>query len=31
LLEMGERARGLAHRDAVERIAGMVVKLGVMD
>jgi UDP-N-acetylglucosamine--N-acetylmuramyl-(pentapeptide) pyrophosphoryl-undecaprenol N-acetylglucosamine transferase len=29
LLEMGARARGLAHRDAAERIAGMVVKLGV--
>jgi len=26
-LEMGERARGLAHPDAVERIAGMVVGL----
>ena len=29
LLEMGERARGLAHRDAVERIAGLVVGLVV--
>jgi UDP-N-acetylglucosamine--N-acetylmuramyl-(pentapeptide) pyrophosphoryl-undecaprenol N-acetylglucosamine transferase len=29
LLDMGERARGLAHRDAVERIAGMVVGLQV--
>jgi len=27
LLEMGERARGLAHPDAVERIAGMVAEL----
>jgi UDP-N-acetylglucosamine--N-acetylmuramyl-(pentapeptide) pyrophosphoryl-undecaprenol N-acetylglucosamine transferase len=28
LLAMGERARGLAHRDAVERIAGMVAEVG---
>jgi UDP-N-acetylglucosamine--N-acetylmuramyl-(pentapeptide) pyrophosphoryl-undecaprenol N-acetylglucosamine transferase len=31
LLEMGERARRLAHRDAVERIAGMVAGLVIRD